>query len=111
MASPCMSFSERGYRPDRIVAPRLELTRGWGLFRSASAVACSFALSVVFTRTALAQTSYPMLMQVYPAGIQRGTTTDVTVTGARNFAGAYKVLFQGAGLSAEVIPPVQAQEK
>jgi hypothetical protein len=46
-----------------------------------------------------------MLTQVYPAGVQRGTTSEVTVSGSRNFAGAYKVLFEGKGLSAEIVPP------
>lgn len=52
-----------------------------------------------------AQTSYPMLTQVFPAGVQRGTTTEVTVSGVHSFAGVYKVLFEGEGLSAEVVPP------
>ena len=30
-----------------------------------------------------------MLTQVYPAGVQRGTTTEVTVHGSQNFAGVY----------------------
>lgn len=54
---------------------------------------------------AAAQTSYPMLTQVFPAGVQRGKTTEVTVSGSHNFAGAFKVLFEGQGLSAEVVPP------
>jgi hypothetical protein len=45
-----------------------------------------------------------MLTQVYPAGIQRGTTTDVTISGQRNFNGAYRILFEGEGLSAEFVP-------
>src|SRR5439155_24703213 len=52
-----------------------------------------------------AQTSYPMLTHVYPAGVQRGTTTEVTVHGRQDFAGVYKVLLEGEGLSAEVVPP------
>src|SRR5262249_60013792 len=41
---------------------------------------------------------------------QRGTTTEVTVTGQRNFAGAYRVLFQGEGLTAEIVPPEKASD-
>src|SRR5437879_12441391 len=51
-----------------------------------------------------AQTSYPMLTHTYPAGLQRGTTAEVTVSGTNNFAGAYRVLFQGEGLKAEILP-------
>jgi hypothetical protein len=60
---------------------------------------------------AFAQTSYPMLTQVYPAGVQRGTTTEVTVSGSRNFAGAYRVLFEGEGLTAVILPPKPAEAK
>jgi hypothetical protein len=55
-------------------------------------------------RAAVAQTSYPMVTRVFPAGVQRGTTTEVTVSGAQNFAGAYKILFEGEGLTAEIEP-------
>jgi hypothetical protein len=53
---------------------------------------------------AAAQTSYPMVTHATPVAVQRGKTSDVTVEGQMSFAGAYKVLFEGAGLSAEVIP-------
>src|SRR5205814_278460 len=33
------------------------------------------------------------------------TTTEVTVSGTHDFAGAYKVLFEGEGLTAEIVPP------
>jgi hypothetical protein len=49
-----------------------------------------------------AQTSYPMVTHVTPVAVQRGTTGDVTVEGQMNFGGAYKVLFEGDGLSATV---------
>ena len=32
-------------------------------------------------RTAKAQTSFPRIMSTFPAGVQRGKTTDVTVWG------------------------------
>jgi hypothetical protein len=56
-----------------------------------------------------AQTSFPMLAGVYPAGVQRGKTTEVTVfaggTGGANLYGAYKAMFEGAGITAEIVPP------
>jgi hypothetical protein len=56
------------------------------------------------TSRASAQTSYPMVTHVTPVAVQRGRTSEVTVEGQMNFAGAYKVLFEGAGVSAEVVP-------
>lgn len=57
-----------------------------------------------------AQTSFPMITSAYPVAVQRGQTTEVAVDGQMNFAGAYKALFEGTGVSAEVIsqgsPPV-----
>lgn len=54
--------------------------------------------------TAAAQTSYPMITHVTPVAVQRGTTAEVVVEGQMNFAGVYKVLFEGAGVQAEVVP-------
>jgi len=51
------------------------------------------------------QTGYPMIISLYPPGLQRGTTAEVSVTGAFNFAGASAALFEFAGLSAEVVAP------
>ncbi len=59
-----------------------------------------------------AQTAYPMLMSSFPTGAQRGKTTLVTVNtgtsnggGATNLYGTYKAIFEGAGVTAEVVPP------
>lgn len=54
-----------------------------------------------------AQTSYPMLTHTMPVAVQRGKTTEVTVEGKMNLAGVYKALFDGTGISAEVLytPP------
>ena len=56
-----------------------------------------------------AQTSFPMLGGVYPLGVQRGKTADITVTaggnGGANLYGAYKVLVEGAGVKADVVLP------
>jgi hypothetical protein len=65
-------------------------------------------LLVVFTAPAAAQTSYPMITHVTPVAVQRGKSTEVTVEGQMNFAGINRALFEGAGVSAEV---VQAETK
>ncbi len=54
---------------------------------------------------ARAQTCYPMVISVNPVGCQVGQTTQVTLTGRYNFQGAYAVLFESPGLTAEVVPP------
>lgn len=46
-----------------------------------------------------------MITHVTPVAIQRGKTTEVTVTGQMNFVGVYKALFEGKGLSAVNLPP------
>ncbi|MCS6866620.1 MAG: PPC domain-containing protein [Gemmataceae bacterium] len=62
-------------------------------------------VGVLFPALATGQTSFPMVTHVSPVAVQRGTTTEVTVE-CRNssLAGAYKVLFEGTGVSAEVVP-------
>ena len=59
--------------------------------------------------SASAQTSFPMLGSVFPAGVPRGKTTEVTVyaagNGGANLYGAYKALFAGEGVKAEIVPP------
>src|SRR6516225_4970223 len=52
-----------------------------------------------------AQTSYPMITHTMPVAVQRGKTTEVTVEGRMNFAGTYQALFEGTGISAEIVPP------
>jgi hypothetical protein len=62
-----------------------------------------------------AQTSYPMITHTSPAAVQRGKTSEVTVSGQMDFSGVYKVLFEGQGLSAEVVsapnPPSPPPQK
>jgi hypothetical protein len=55
--------------------------------------------------TASAQTSFPMITHAYPVAVQRGTTAEIEVAGQMNFAGAYKALFEGTGVSADVSSP------
>ena len=56
-----------------------------------------------------AQTAFPMIGGVFPLGVQRGKTTDVTVyangSGGANLYGAYTALIGGRGVSAVVVPP------
>ncbi len=59
--------------------------------------------------TAAAQTSFPMVTHVMPVAVQRGQTTEVTVAGQQNFLGVYKALFEGTGLSAEIVPEKAAK--
>jgi hypothetical protein len=52
---------------------------------------------------AVAQTSYPMITHVTPVAVQRGQTTEVTVEGQMNFHGVYQAVFEGTGITAEVV--------
>ncbi|MCS6852219.1 MAG: PPC domain-containing protein [Gemmataceae bacterium] len=54
---------------------------------------------------AAAQTSYPMLTHAHPVAVQRGVTSEITVEARMNLRGAYKVLCEGTGINAEVVPP------
>ena len=71
---------------------------------------CTGCLSV--PRQVIGQTTFPMIISTYPTGVQRGKTTDVTVTsgvvnggGGNNLYGAYKAVFEGPGIKAEIVPP------
>ncbi len=67
-------------------------------------LAISGLLCVLWVGTSRGQTSYPMITHTSPVAVQRGKTSEVTVTGQMDFSGVYKVLFEGAGISAEVAP-------
>ena len=62
-------------------------------------------VSTVLIGMSYGQTSYPMVMSTYPVAVPSGEVTEVEVKGRYNFYGAYKVLFSGTGVSAEVVPP------
>jgi hypothetical protein len=62
-------------------------------------------LALLLAGAANAQTSYPMITHVTPVAVQRGKTTTVVVSGQMNFAGAYKALIEGKGVTAEVVKP------
>src|SRR5437870_1282505 len=69
----------------------------------------SFLLSVFsllsVVNSSQAQTSFPMITHANPVAVQHGKTVDVSVDGQMNFAGCYKALFEGQGITAEVITP------
>lgn len=69
-----------------------------------SVLIAGFVAVLLVDPAAHAQTSYPMITHTSPVAIQRGQTSEVTVEGQMNFFGVYKVLFDGPGLSAEVVP-------
>ena len=70
--------------------------------RAVTALVCVAA----FAPVAAAQTSFPMVTHVSPVAVQRGTSAEVTVEcRTSSLAGAYKVLVEGAGVAAEVVPP------
>jgi hypothetical protein len=52
-----------------------------------------------------------MITHTSPVAVQRGQTGEVTVEGQMNFAGVYKALFEGTGISAEVMPAAAAPQK
>jgi len=63
-------------------------------------------IAVIAPTAATAQTSFPMVTFTSPVAVQRGTSTEVTVTcQTSSLAGAYKVLFESVGVSAEPLPP------
>ncbi|MBI2808330.1 MAG: PPC domain-containing protein [Planctomycetes bacterium] len=65
----------------------------------------SIVMAVILASAASAQTSFPMITHAYPVAVQRGTTVTVDVVGRMNFAGAYKALFEGKGVTAEATSP------
>src|SRR5438270_10998724 len=71
--------------------------------------AIAFVCVAAFAPAASAQTSFPMVTHVSPVAVQRGTTADVTVEcRTSSLAGAYKVLVEGDGVTAEPLPPKAA---
>jgi hypothetical protein len=57
-----------------------------------------------------AQTSFPMVTHVSPVAVQRGTTAEVSVDcRTSSLYGAYKVLVEGTGVTAEVVPGKDAK--
>ncbi len=78
-----------------------------------SATTYSAALVVLLAALAnqgRAQTSYPMITRVEPTAVQRGQTVEITVHIAQAFDRASALLFEGKGLSAEVLK-AESKEK
>lgn len=59
--------------------------------------------------SAAAQTSYPMITHTTPVAVQRGKSATVIVEGQMNFQGAYKVLLEGTGVTAKLVPAAAAK--
>ncbi len=59
---------------------------------------------------AVGQTSYPMITHTSPVAVQRGKTSEITVSGQMDFSGVYKVLFEGCR-SNSGISPAKARRK
>jgi len=65
----------------------------------------SGALVLLLAPAVSAQISFPMVTHVSPVAVQRGTAAEVTVEcRTSSLAGAYKVLVEGTGVTAEVLP-------
>jgi hypothetical protein len=67
-----------------------------------SAIALLFTLAI--GDSASGQTSYPMITHLLPVAVQRGRAAEVTVEGQMNFTGVYKVIIEGTGIRAEIVP-------
>jgi hypothetical protein len=67
------------------------------------------AVLILAAARSSAQTSYPMITHATPIAVQRGKTTEVVIEGQMTFWGAYKVLVEGSGVTAEVSDPTPAR--
>lgn len=75
------------------------------MIRSPMLAVVSLGLLPLLTAPIQAQTSFPMITHTSPVAIQRGKSAVVTVQGQMNFAGPYKVLVEGKGVTGEYAPP------
>jgi hypothetical protein len=67
---------------------------------------------LISSSSALAQSSYPMLMSTKPLAVQIGATTECEVSARYNLFGAYRVFVSGSGVTGEVVPPeLKPEEK
>ena len=80
---------------------RMFATRSQRFFCAALCAAVIPSLSI---SSALAQTSYPMVMSLKPVAIQVGTTSECEVQSRYTMLGAYQVFVNGGGVTAEVVP-------
>jgi len=70
-------------------------------------IATSLVIAVSLPTTAVAQTSYPMLMSLKPAAAQVGTSSVHALSSRYSMAGAYKVLVSGDGVTGEIVKDKQ----
>lgn len=72
---------------------------------------CTLLLCLFTPTVAMAQTSFPMLGGTLPIGVERGKASTITLygggNGGANLNGTYKVLVEGKGVTAEVVPPAK----
>src|SRR3954471_2370144 len=69
----------------------------------------AFLALLLLPSAAVGQTSFPMVTHVTPVAVRRGTSAEVTVEcRTSSLAGAYKVLVEGTGVTAEVIAGKEA---
>lgn len=69
-----------------------------------SLICCLFSI-VASSRSASAQTAFPMLMSLKPVAVQVGTTSEITVNSRYSMHAAESVLVTGGGVLGEVVPP------
>src|SRR5438067_9001972 len=67
----------------------------------------ALVIAILTAASASAQNSFPMITHTTPVAVQRGTVAEISVEGQMNFRGAYRMLVDGGGISAEVIPTTE----
>lgn len=69
----------------------------------------AYLLSAAFLLCAplavVAQSSYPFIYSLYPCGLQRGQSVELTLQGNHNFHSAYRVMVEGKGVVGEAVVP------
>ena len=71
----------------------------------------SLLILIMVAGSAIAQTSYPMLMTLQPIAIQVGTTSEMVVKSRYSMWGANKVMVSGHGVTGVVIHPDPPEPK
>ncbi|MFM9960359.1 MAG: hypothetical protein ACKV2Q_03940 [Planctomycetaceae bacterium] len=69
------------------------------------AMVCFVVIAATSSRSASAQTAFPMLMSLKPVAVQIGTTSEVTVNSRYSMHSAESVLVTGGGVLGEVVRP------
>lgn len=67
-------------------------------------------IDAMFSRSVIAQQSYPMLMSIEPISTQVGSVSEHTIRSRYSMEGTYRVLVSGSGVIGEVIPPEEGSE-